>query len=181
MTHRSTLLHRGFLPLALVILGGTSACGGSSPAPAAAHASTSESAVSGTSTSAAAPVSLAAVKAAGGGNFCKLVASAADRAAVAGTSADDIAARIALVRKEEAAALLLAPSAIKADVTLLYTAADKVWAALESVHYDYSKLDASNMTALSTPGVVAAEKRLAAYMSGTCGLTMGASTSPASK
>lgn len=196
-TRHTSLLHKGLLPIALVVLAAGTGCGGSSPAATTAAATAATSTGTGTSTGTAtvtapsagtpttppaasiAPVT--AGKATGGGDFCKLVAAAADRAAVSGASADDIAARIATVRKDEATALLLAPSAIKADVTLLYAAADKVWVALESVHYDYSKLKAGDVSALATPDVAAAEKRLTAYMSDTCGLRLGAPASSGGK
>jgi hypothetical protein len=59
-------------------------------------------------------------------------------------------------------------------VRRLLAASDQLWAALAKAGYDYSKLVPADMTALSSPEVVAAEKRLTAYMTTTCGITIGA-------
>lgn len=138
------------------------ACGGSSPAATTAA----------TATTAAAPV-----KATGGGDFCKVIAASINHPP-AMTNAQDAAKAITLIRKEEAQAVSLAPSAIKADVVLLMGASNAVWDAVAKAGYDDTKITAADMSPLSAPATVAAEHRVTAYMTGTCGITVGAPATP---
>jgi hypothetical protein len=195
------LASKGFLAgTAVVLLIALTGCGGSSPAaavaqkaasaPPAAAATTAaadssvvapSSAPSAATPASAPPTKAAAVasaapvttvKASGGGDFCKAVAASINKqTTAAGGTNEEIAARIATARGEELQAAQLAPASIKADVTTLFAATDAVWAALAKVNYDYSKLKPTDMSALSSPAVVAAEARLTAYMTGTCGIT----------
>jgi hypothetical protein len=86
-------------------------------------------------------------------------------------------AQLAVIRKEAQQAASLAPASLKADVNRLMVASLAVWDALAKVNYDYTKITASDMSALSSPEVVGAEKRLTAYMTSTCGLSIGAPAS----
>jgi hypothetical protein len=192
------LASKGFLAgAAALLIVAVTGCGSSSPAavvakPAAASTSASASTLAAAATSAAAAVQatggaapsaaappavpsaapLTSVKATGGGDFCKAVAASINKqATAAGGTNQEIAARIATARGEELKAAQLAPASIKADVTTLFAATDAVWAALAKVNYDYSKLKPLDMSALSAPAVVAAETRLTAYMTTTCGIT----------
>ncbi|MDX6254184.1 MAG: hypothetical protein QOJ11_518 [Frankiales bacterium] len=190
-TERDRLRSKGFAGAAVLLLGASAGCGGgasvaaagaaaskTTPAPASAVASNAAGATNAaTATSAAAAavtVSAAVrttVKATGGGDFCKAIAAAVNKQSAAGTSSQEIASRVATVRKEEEQAVGLAPSSIKADVVRVLAASDAVWSALAKVNYDYSQLKASDMSALSSPETAAAEGRLTAYMTGTCGLS----------
>jgi hypothetical protein len=153
---RKRLHSKAFAGAAVVLLGAAAGCGASA----------------GTLTAAT-----TTVKATGGGDFCKAIAAAINKQAVAGTSSNEISARIATVRKEEEQATSLAPGSIKADVVRVLAASDSVWLALAKVNYDYSQLKPADMSALSSPETVAAEGRVTAYMTGTCGLS--AATPPA--
>jgi hypothetical protein len=73
-------------------------------------------------------------------------------------------------REQGKRALSLAPSALKADVTVLNDASDSVYDALEKVGFDYSKLTATDLAALSGKDVTAAELHLTTYLAKTCGL-----------
>ena len=110
----------------------------------------------------------------GGGDFCKAVAASLNRPATTGTTPAEMGAQLAVIRKEAGQAASLAPAALKGDVNLLMSASLAVWDALAKVNYDYTKIKASDMSALSSPEVAAASKRLTAYMTGTCGLSIGA-------
>jgi hypothetical protein len=167
------LASKGFLAgtAALMIVAATG-CGSSSPAAVVATpAAATTSAAAGVQALPSA-AALTSVKATGGGDFCKAVAASINKQATAAGGTDkEIAAGIATARAEELQAAQLAPAAIKADVTTLFAATDAVWAALAKANYDYSKLQPSDMVALSSPEVAAAEKRLTAYMTTTCGIT----------
>jgi hypothetical protein len=119
----------------------------------------------------AASLSAAATKkvtAKGGGDFCTLIATATNSEKTAGTDTASVKAQIAKAQGQEKQALALAPSSIKADVTVLFTASNATYDALAKVNYDYSKLTASDMAPLETPEVAAAEKRLKAYTTDVC-------------
>ena len=148
-----------------------SACGGSGNATKSDHSAAGGSAAP-TTASAKIPTPGASthVHARGGGDFCKLIADATNQASVAGTSSASIKADLTKIRGQEAQALQLAPSSLTSDVTLLFHASNKIYDALGKVGYDYSKLKASDMSPLRDPDVVAAEKRLKAYVDNTCKL-----------
>jgi hypothetical protein len=167
-TDRDRLHSKAFASAAILLLGAAAGCGGASVA-----AVSNTAAATGTRTAAG----TSAVTAAGGGDFCKAIAAAVNKQAAAGTSSKEISTRIATVRKEEEQAVSLAPGSIKADVVRLLAASDAVWSALAKVNYDYSQLKATDMSALSSPETVAAEGRVTAYLTGTCGIS--AATPPA--
>jgi hypothetical protein len=161
------LRSKGFAGAAVLLLGAAAGCGGGASVASNAAGATSEAAAAVT---VSVPVRTT-VKVTGGGDFCRAIAAAVNKQSAAGTSSQEIASRVATVRKEEEQAVSLAPSSIKADVVRVLAASDAVWSALAKVNYDYSQLKASDMSALSSPETAAAEGRLTAYMSGTCGLS----------
>ena len=109
------------------------------------------------------------VTAGGGGDFCKLIASSANNTKpFTGSSPAEMRQRIADVRKVEEQAVAVTPAALKSDVNVLFTATDKVWAALAKANYDYSKIDQTEISSLSAPAVVTAEQHLQAYMTSVC-------------
>ena len=112
----------------------------------------------------------------GGGKFCQQVAStinqAAARAAALGGS-NNMAASIKETQAVEAAVLKAAPNAIKPDLITVFGATDKLYAALVKANYDYTKLDPTAMSALSSPAVKAAEQHLNDYAKNTCGIDLG--------
>ncbi len=110
----------------------------------------------------------------GGGDFCKAIAAGLGRPTPSGVTPAQMGAQLAVIRKEAEQAASLAPASLKADVSQLMAASLAVWDALAKVNYDYSRLKAADLSALSSPGVAAAEQRLTAYMTNTCGLTVGA-------
>ena len=156
--------------LALTVAG----CGGGSASPAAQPKPAGAAATS--SSQGSAITKAAAVKATGGGDFCKAIAASISHPPAPADTDKAIADQVALIRKEEQQAVHLAPASIKSDVVLLLMASDKVWTALDKVHYDYAKLTPADMAALADPATVAAEHRLTAYMTNTCGITAGAPT-----
>jgi hypothetical protein len=149
--------------------------GGSTSQAAAGGSPAAHSSVSAvTSSAASAPIPslpVAATKkvtAKGGGDFCTLIATATNSEKNAGTDAASVKAQISAAQGQEKQALDLAPSSIKADAKLLFDASNAMYAALEKDGYDYSKLTADDMSALGTPAVAAAEKRLKAYTTDVC-------------
>jgi hypothetical protein len=148
------------LSLAVVACGGSSSRAASGP-----PAATGSSAVAQAATS---PNAGAHVKAGGGGNFCQLVAAAANSGSVSGLSPAAIKSRIASVRVIEAQALALAPGSIKSDIRLLFAASDKMYSDLAKANYNYSKIDTSSISELSDPKIAAAEGRLRAYITNVC-------------
>jgi hypothetical protein len=130
----------------------------------------------GPTTAAAASGAAKPVKATGGGNFCKLMADSlnASRTASTGTTPADLEKSMKAARAMGDAAVGLAPSAIRGDVALLMHASDAMFDALDKAGYDYSKLSAADMSGLSSPQVAAAEKRITAYITDTCGIDLTA-------
>jgi hypothetical protein len=108
------------------------------------------------------------VEAKGGGNFCQLIAASANNASISGTSADVIKKHVAEVQGLEQQAIDASPNSLKSDVHLLFNASNRVYAALAKVNYDYSKITATDVSALQAPGVVQAEQRLTAYVTNVC-------------
>jgi hypothetical protein len=115
----------------------------------------------------------------GGGHFCDVIAQSLKKPTVSG---GDARAKVATARADGQRALAIAPAAIKADMTTLIAASDRMYDALDKVHYDYSKLTAADLAPMSTKDVSAAEQRLMAYTKNTCGLdlTNAAGASPTS-
>jgi hypothetical protein len=168
------------IPTPNAAAGSTSAPAQGSPAAQASSASPVPSAPAPTAGAPSAPTTTAGKpqQATGGGDFCKAIAASLNRpSAATGTTPAEMGAQLAVIRKDAQQAASLAPESLKADVNRLMAASLAVWDALAKVNYDYTKITASDMTALSTPAVAAAEKRLTAYMTNTCGLSIG---SPAS-
>jgi hypothetical protein len=149
----------------------SSSAAGSSAAGSSAAAAPSETATSST------------VKATGGGKFCQQVASTinstAARAATSGGTSN-VAASIKETQAVEAAVLKSAPNAIKADLITVFGAIDKLYAALAKANYDYTKLDPTALTDLSSPAVKTAEQHLNDYVKTTCGIDLGGGATAAS-
>jgi hypothetical protein len=155
------------------------ACGGGSAKVASAAVSPGSSQVA----AAASPgdVSAAPVHATGGGTFCREIAASmnSEQANATSASGSDIKKQLDAARASGHHALSIAPSAIKPDVALLVTASDSMYDALAKVGDDYSKLTPADMTAFSSPAVMAAEQHLTAYLKGTCGIDIGAQAAAA--
>ncbi len=152
------------------------ACGGAKAKIAAAGATGN---ATGGATAADSAAGAAPVKATGGGNFCKTLASSINSQALyaSGSSANDTKTVIETARAGAHKALSLAPSEIKKDVAVLVAATDSMYDALAKAGYDYSKLTAADMAGLSSTDVTAAEEHLTAYVKGTCGIDLAGGAS----
>ena len=199
---------RGSLAVAATALLVT-ACGSSSSGAAAAGSSAAPAGAAATSAAAAATTSQAAatsaaagaaatsgsnltiaptqaavtsVKATGGGDFCKSLASAINSNSVTagGTTPADLKASIQKSLKVGLEALGKAPSAIRPDVKILIDASAQLFAALEKDNYDFTKITPADEAAMTSPAVVAAEKRVNAYVKADCGIDIGAGAAASS-
>jgi hypothetical protein len=150
----------GLMGLTFAVAG----CGGSSK-PAAVSAGTSAAPLAAAS---AATAPRKKVVAKGGGNFCQLIAASANNAAISGTSAESIKNRIHEVRALEQQALDTSPDSLKSDVHVLFNASNQIYDALAKANYDYSKIDATTISALQEPDVKQAETRLTDYITNVC-------------
>ncbi len=169
--------HRGLTACLMGMAILAAGCGQAGASTAGASVGKSQAALStGASDRSLSPVTAASISAAatkhvtakGGGDFCTLIASATNSEKTAGTDTASVKAEIAKAQNQEKQALALAPSSIKSDVALLFSASNATYAALAKANYDYSKLTASDMAPLETPQVAAAEKRLKAYTTDVC-------------
>lgn len=104
---------------------------------------------------------------AGGRDFCSAIEESVKQPT---PTSGDTKTLLDTEREEGKRALSLAPSALKADVTVLNDASDRVYEALEKVDFDYSKLTSTDLAVLSGKDVAAAELHLTAYLAKTCGL-----------
>jgi hypothetical protein len=169
----------------------TAASSAAAPSSAAAAAGASVAAAAGASGAAASAIASAVaavpsptkVKATGGGTFCKEVANAANSAGLQAA----VASGPAGIKEEaqrtqalEAQILKEAPSSLKPDITTLFGATNAFYAALAKANYDYTKVDPSALTVMSTPAVTAAEAHLEAYTKTVCGIDTGADAASAS-
>ena len=172
MTTRLTRQASGIAGLGVVAVMVT-ACGGGSAKVAAAAVSPGGSQAAAAAT--AGDASAAALHATGGGKFCTEIAASmnSQKTPTGDASGTDVKKQIDDARAEAHHALSIAPSAIKSDVALLVAASDSMYDALAKVGDDYSKLTAADMTAFSSPKVVAAEQRLTAYVKDSCGIDLG--------
>jgi hypothetical protein len=175
---RTSLTRRRGFTVCLVGLAATVAgCGGSGSSPQGSAAAvvasplTSSAASTAPSTEGSASTTPTTtpkkVQANGGGDFCKLIASASNTD-IGGDSAASAEATITKARGQERQALALAPDSIKADVTLLFNASNVMYDALAKVNYDYTKLTSADMAPLGSADVTAAEKRLQTYVTTVC-------------
>jgi len=172
---------------------GTSSAAAAAPTSAAAGATTTAAAATSAAAAAAttsgsnltiAPTQAAvtSVHATGGGDFCKSLASALNSNAITagGTTPADLKASIQKSLQVGLAALSKAPSAIKGDVKVLIDASSKLFTALEKDNYDFTKITPADEAALTSPAVVAAEKRVSAYVKADCGIDIGAGAAASS-
>jgi hypothetical protein len=170
----------------------TAASSTAAPSSAAAAAGSAAAAAAGASGAAASAIASAAasvpsptkVKATGGGKFCQQVANATNtqlaQAAIASGPAG-LKEEAQRVQALEAQILQEAPSSLKADIATVFGATNTFYAALAKANYDYTKVDPTALTAMSTPAVQAAEAHLETYTKTVCGIdTGGASAAAAS-
>lgn len=183
----STPFHRlGAATLAAVAIAGlisgcsakksTAASSTAAPSSAAAAAGGSGAAASAIASAAAAAPSPTKVKATGGGTFCKQIANAVNSAALQAA----VASGPAGIKEEaqrtqalEAQILKEAPSSLKADIGTVFGATNTFFAALAKANYDYTKVDPSALTAMSSPAVQTAEEHLNTYTKTVCGIDTG--------
>jgi hypothetical protein len=199
----ATLVRRGPLAVLVSVALVTTACGSSSGSKSAGGTSSAATSSAATTTSAASSAASAAgttsagassaassaaattssgtsaapttkVKASGGGQFCKDVASAINSNALNFSGAgNNVAAEKAAIKKglQETAGLLLeAPKEIKPDVVVLVNAINQVYNALEKANYDFTKLDPKLLTVMNSAAVKAAGDHVDAYVKTTCGI-----------
>jgi hypothetical protein len=140
------------------------ACGGGSKGTPAASGTTVEVA-----TTALAPV--------GGqgdsGRFCALIKTYSDRlAGISGTrsSPDEIRRFATELGSAIQQAVAVAPPDVKADATLVATAAADYLAALQKAGYDLAKLPPDAASSFQAPDVAAASSRIGAYSKNVCGI-----------
>lgn len=171
----------GIATLAAAVL--VTGCGSSKPKTAGAAASVTpgaSTASAGGAAAASTPGSADASKvtATGGGKFCQqIAASMNDSAVTAGTSSvDDAKSEMKQYQAIESAVKKSAPGSIKPDLAVVFSATDKLYAALAAANFDYTKLDPTILSGLNTPAVAAAEQHLSAYMKDTCGIDDGFSS-----
>ena len=152
----------GLVGLTLAVSG----CGGgSSKTAAAAPAGSSTRPQASVSVPVTAPTNVVAK---GGGDFCKLIATASNTGSIGGTSVDEIKKRIAQVKQMELQAIALTPDSLKSDVNLLFHATDQIYTALARANYDYSKLNQSDLKGLQEPDVRQAAARVQTYITNVC-------------
>lgn len=129
---------------------------------------------SGGSTKAKSSSTSAKVSGSGGGEFCTaarnvpnaLQQSSASLATPAGAKQYFEQAKSFLDQ-----AVSIAPSAIKSDMQTVAAAFDQIVSQLAAVDYDFTKLNASQARALSSPQITAASSRIRQYLAGVCGIT----------
>ena len=155
----------------------TTAAGAATGGPAATSGSAPTSAAPTTAAPAAATTTK--VKATGGGNFCKDVATAINNSAAAGvpTTTAKAKAQVEQGLAEFSVLAAEAPSKIKADVTVLAGAITVLYTAVAKANYDYSKVNQADLQAMSNPKVTAASNNVDAYVKNTCGIDTGADAS----
>ncbi|MFI5040655.1 MAG: hypothetical protein ACHQNA_02190 [Acidimicrobiales bacterium] len=135
---------------------------------------------------AGANTSLTTVKATSGGAFCTKVAdsinngvSKAASLAQSGGGADALKAQLQQARQEEQDALAGAPGAIKSDLQTIVDASNKIYDALASANYDFSKLDPATFASFNTPALQTATQNVTDYVKQHCGIDLGGVTSTA--
>ena len=63
---------------------------------------------------------------------------------------------------------------------MLIDASSQLFTALEKDNYDFTKITPADEAAMTTPAVVAAEKRVDAYVKADCGIDIGAGAAASS-
>lgn len=121
---------------------------------------------------------------ASGSTFCQLMATGLDDDTdVIGSgdeTPDQVKADVKKIRAEEEAIVKAAPTELTSDIGVLFAATDKLFAALDKVGYDYTKLDPTAFASVDTAGVTAAEAHLESYVSDKCGIDEGDDSGDAS-
>jgi hypothetical protein len=64
-----------------------------------------------------------------------------------------------------------APAAVKDDVKLVVTSDEKVFADLKAAHFNFSKVNASDLSKIDTPAFVNATHAITAYFRQACGVS----------
>ena len=202
------LHQRGSLACLVAIALAATACGGGSSSAAAKSSGSAPTTTAGTSaavtittaggatgaagaTSGSTPTSTAPtsnapaaatttkVKATGGGNFCKDVATALNNSAAASAPTTPAKAKAQVEQGLAEFSILAheAPSTIKADVAVLANAITVLYQAVAKAGYDFTKVDQADLTAMSSAKVTAASDKVDAYVKDTCGIDTGADAS----
>lgn len=117
------------------------------------------------------------VVATGGGKFCdNLAAYINDSSMTDITSAEGYKQAIEDAAAKGKELLSQAPDELSDSVQTLLAAQDQVLAALEKVDFDVTKLSPEDMSAVESPEVEAAGKKLDAYVTDTCGIDIPKTT-----
>jgi hypothetical protein len=155
---------RQLVAIAAVLTVGLTACGGGGKK--------SSSLTSASSATTAAPT-VSTVKATSGGQFCQLLAASFNSTASATTPGQlKTGLQNAITKGDQA--LPLAPSDIKADLTVLFNAVKTLYGDLVAVNFDESKLDPTKLQALTAPPLPAASTHLDQWAQQHCGITLPA-------
>jgi hypothetical protein len=143
----------------------------------AACSSSSSKSTGAASTSASTAAAGKVVAKGGSGNFCKDIATSLNggksipEQALTGSPAA-LKSLIDKARTESANITLEAPSAIRADVETDLNAVKAFYDAVIAAGYDFSRVDPSKLTNISSPQVTAANQRISAYVSSRCGINI---------
>jgi hypothetical protein len=150
----------------------TTSTGTSAPAPTGGPPASASA-----TTNTPAPATTTTIKATGGGDFCRTIASAVNNPITpSGTGGTSLKAEKALIEKGLAqgrAALGKAPGEIRPDAAIVLTALDNLSKALVKADYDYTKIEPRALAAVSSATVTTAEAHLAAYVQKSCGFSIG--------